>query len=214
MIGPRSRRSISMFMALLEEGPLHARELAPLMGLRSSRHVYPYAKYWARRGFIEMVRGLWGWLYMLRARGRMLASELLRVRELREPDEAALRILLRRLLAKGLKDRIYRDLVRALYYMVKDKDNTPYVRARTARELARLFLAVLREKGYTEDQILEALELLAEAGVVELNRPTSIMRSWAVAFTHGFAGIIGIPTAPVKIGKPPGFPLGKRKRIR
>ena len=202
--GPRSRRSVRMFLGLYEEGPLHARELAPIMGLRSSRHVFPYASYWARRGFLRMVRGIGGWLYMLGVRGRMLVGELQRVWELREPDEAALRILLRRLQAKGLRDRVYRDVVRALYYMVKDKDNTPYVRARTAEDLARVFLAALRDKGYSEDEILEALELLAEAGVVELNRPSRRIRSWAVAFTHGFAGILGIPTAPVNLGGPPG----------
>lgn len=195
-----------MFLAMYEDGPLHARELAPVMGLRSSRHVYPYAAYWARRGFIDMVRGIYGWMYRLKVRGRLLVGELLRVREIREPEEAALRILLRRLWAKGFRDRIYRDVVRALYYMVKDKDNTPYVRARSAERLARLFLTALRGRGYTEDQVLEALEILAEAGVIELNRPTSRLRLWAVAFTHGFALYTGIPAAPVKFGKtgPPG----------
>ena len=203
--GPRSERSIRMFLAMYEEGPLHARELAPRMGLRSTRHVYPYAAYWARRGIVRMTRGLWGWLYMLGARGRMLVGELVRAWELREPDEAVLRILLRRLHAKGLRDRLYRDVVRALYFMVKDKDRTPYVRGRTARELARLFLVALRERGYTEEDIIRALEDLREAGVVLYSEPGSLPY-YSVAFLPGFTRGTGVPSAP------PVLDRGKRRR--
>ena len=208
---PRSKRVIKMILTMYEEGPSYARELRDAAGLPSSRWVYPYLRYWILLGFITIIVGIYGNLYRLAVRGRMLAQTLLMVMEIREPDEANLRILLRRLQAKGLRDRIYRDVVRVLYYMVKDKDNTPYVRAKKAGELAELFLAALRDKGYTKEDILRALEQLAEAGVLELNRPTEGRDKWAVAFTHGFTRGLGIPAAPVKLGPGPP-PRGRRRK--
>ncbi|MCE4625530.1 MAG: hypothetical protein F7C35_06675 [Desulfurococcales archaeon] len=202
---PRSERTVRMFLALYEEGPLHARELRDVAGLPTSRWVFPYLRYWIAHGIVAVMTGLYGYLYRLTVRGRMVVHSLLLVLEIREPEEAMLRILLRRLHSKGLRDRVYADVVRALYYMVKDKDRIPYVRGRTARELAHLFLTVLQDKGYTEEQIIEALETLREAGVILYSEPGSLPY-YSAAFLPGFTRGTGIPSAPPKLGR------GRRRR--
>ncbi|MCE4602095.1 MAG: hypothetical protein F7B18_02820 [Desulfurococcales archaeon] len=201
---PRSMVVVRMFMALLE-GPLHARELREVAGLAYSRWVYPYLRYWMRLGVVRCRRGLYGCLYEFQPAARPVARELVAVLEEAGRGDLVLKALLRRLAAKGLRRRIYADLVRAMYILLRDRrDTSPYIRFESVELLASLFLQVLEERGYTREEILEALELLNQAGVIIYNKPGDYP-GYSVAFRPAFVRGLGVPAPP---------PYGGRRRRR
>ncbi len=192
----RSLRTVSMFRALLP-GPGRARDLGRAAGI-PSRWVYPYLKPWIRRGFVRRRWTPLGAEYYLSPLGSGFAREIAAFLA----GDLVLSELLRRLYAKGLRHRIYRDIVSALYRLVRDKPDVAYLRGPSPEWVAGLLLEVIEEK-YTIDEVLEALRRLHEAGVIIVSRPTPRIRSFAVAFRYEFVRGLGVPSRPPRLRPAP-----------
>lgn len=191
----RSGRTIALLRGMYSGAASLARELAALAGI-PSRWVYPYLRPFIRRG---LVRKRWtplGMEYTLSPLGAQLVREL----DSLERGDLLLRELLVRLYRLGLRRRVYRDIVEALYRAVMNKPDVAYVRGRDVDDLADILLELMEER-YSREEVVRALRVLHEAGVISFNPPRRYP-SAAVAFRLSFVKGLGIP------GKPPRFRVG------